>query len=216
MYRLVGWLTLARLYRPLDYSLIDPRQGRLLVLAIGPYFAAVVFLATYSAAHFSPLVPRYPQVGDGSRVDYGQNNNGYFGVPFLGDEIAERGYVQLYVPLEWNGYRYLETCGEEATLRRELVGEASVESAAVIEANRALSDCLAGLFAVTIDGVPVDSLSFAFVGVGANGVTAATTLLPTRHLSAGAHYAGIAVYKGESSGLESRREIPFLVPATAR
>ena len=43
-YRFMGWLTLARLYRPLYYAVISNRWGKRMVLAIVPYLLLIVLL----------------------------------------------------------------------------------------------------------------------------------------------------------------------------
>jgi hypothetical protein len=40
----MGWLTLARLYRPLYYALISNKWGKRLILAMVPYLLLLVFL----------------------------------------------------------------------------------------------------------------------------------------------------------------------------
>lgn len=44
IYRVMGWLTLARLYRPLYYALISNKWGKRLILAMVPYLLLLVFL----------------------------------------------------------------------------------------------------------------------------------------------------------------------------
>jgi len=44
IYRVMGWLTLARLYRPLYYAVISNKWGKRLLLAMVPYLLLLVFL----------------------------------------------------------------------------------------------------------------------------------------------------------------------------
>ena len=46
MYRLFGWVTLARVYRPLYYNLLNRTGGRALIYLLIPYLAICLYLAT--------------------------------------------------------------------------------------------------------------------------------------------------------------------------
>ncbi|WP_116106764.1 hypothetical protein [Lewinella sp. IMCC34191] len=46
IYRLFGWVTFARVYRPLYYNLLNRRGGRRLVLMLVPYLAIALYLLT--------------------------------------------------------------------------------------------------------------------------------------------------------------------------
>ncbi|OAV43138.1 hypothetical protein [Lewinella sp. 4G2] len=48
IYRLMGWLTLARLYRPLYYAVISNRWGKRLILAIVPYILLIVLIPRFT------------------------------------------------------------------------------------------------------------------------------------------------------------------------
>ncbi|PPK85570.1 hypothetical protein CLV84_2471 [Neolewinella xylanilytica] len=46
LYRLFGWITFARLYRPLYYNLLNRRGGRRLILLLIPYLGIAIYLLT--------------------------------------------------------------------------------------------------------------------------------------------------------------------------
>ena len=47
-YRLFGWITLARVYRPLYYNLLNQRRGRTVVLLLIPYLCLAIFILSLS------------------------------------------------------------------------------------------------------------------------------------------------------------------------
>jgi len=64
IYRVMGWLTLARLYRPLYYAVISNKWGKRLILAMVPYLLLLVFLPQRT-------IDAIPYV---SRLDYISND----------------------------------------------------------------------------------------------------------------------------------------------
>ncbi len=102
VYRVIGWLILAGLYRPFYYNLIDHPYGRRPVQLL----PAIVFLALVLSALQPFHSPYYPvdsstktveaALYDDSRAPYALE---YFNFPSLSSRFAgEKGYLELFVP----------------------------------------------------------------------------------------------------------------------
>lgn len=103
-YRLLGWITLARLYRPIYYNIIDNRFGKRLV---GVY-VLVAFLLTVATAfqltpftHFSYAIRKAGVIHPGNYVDEGtfdQSLDMNFRFPSLGSRFPTGDYQEVFVP----------------------------------------------------------------------------------------------------------------------
>ena len=102
IYRVVGWITLSRLYRPLYHNLVDNRFGRRLayLLPVFLLLALVGVSITYAGGAHTPYYVR-----DGLLAIDADNYDDTAGEewdalrrPSLPSKFAANGYVELFVP----------------------------------------------------------------------------------------------------------------------
>ncbi len=102
LYRLMGWLTLARFSRPLYYNLIDNRFGRRLAVAVpGLMLAALVIWSYEHITH--AYYPAYFQSGKevvlaGTYDDEGYEGNSRLWRPSLSSRYVNNNYLELFIP----------------------------------------------------------------------------------------------------------------------
>ena len=102
LYRFMGWVTLARFYRPLYHNLIDDRFGRRLAIAI-PFIILTVFLVTSLKPVNYAFMPGL--LGDGEQWVYKEfyDDEANDSVarswrPSLTSRFAQNNYVEVFVP----------------------------------------------------------------------------------------------------------------------
>lgn len=104
IYRFLGWVTLAHLYRPFYYNIIDDPFGKRLVRI----YLLLAFLAVFSTSftftpfpHFSYSLRQPGVINAGSYIDIdedlarSQNNYRH---PSLGSRFAKEDYLEVFVP----------------------------------------------------------------------------------------------------------------------
>lgn len=103
-YRFLGWVTLARLYRPLYYNIIDSRFGRRLVrvylllallLVVGTTFNLTPF-PHFSYAHSGPNVVSAGSYVD--QIDPEDRPRALARRPSLGSRFAREDYLEVFAP----------------------------------------------------------------------------------------------------------------------
>ena len=102
IYVVMGWITLARLYRPLYYNLIDQRFGRRIARLL-PVAVVVILLGTSVKVVTHQYFPG--QVGSGKDMllthfylDESEFSPRSLNLPTLESRFARHGYVQLFLP----------------------------------------------------------------------------------------------------------------------
>lgn len=114
--------------------------------------------------------------------------------PFVQSEIVTGPYLRLEVPLvaRRHGERLDELCPEAPPLGESgLVRSGSRREPPEASDMDEVLACVAGLWAVTLDGQPLPDLAWDFRSEPGRGVTAVVAYLATEDLSPGAHVLGI-------------------------
>lgn len=102
LYRVMGWITLARLYRPLYYNLIDHRFGRRLARLLPLFILAILCLVSLKLVKYA-YYPYYIQDG-GAFIDSGSYMDEAEWTPDDYDRVTLEGrypngnYVAVFVP----------------------------------------------------------------------------------------------------------------------
>lgn len=102
LYRLMGWLTLARFSRPLYYNLIDNRFGKRLAVALPALmFAAVIFWSYEHVTH--AYYPSAYQLGKevvlaGVYDDDGFEQHARLWRPSLSSRYVQNNYLEFFIP----------------------------------------------------------------------------------------------------------------------
>jgi len=93
LYRLMGWLTLARLYRPLYYAIISNKWGKRLIWLVVPYIVIITLLPSFTVSPTSYL----------NRLDYAADRD----LAYTMNEIYyadKEGFIRsepsIYIPSE--------------------------------------------------------------------------------------------------------------------
>ncbi len=99
IYRLMGFMTAARLYRPLYYNLIDNRFGRRLGFLLVPYFLLLMFASsirlvtdTYMPRDSSPETIRTDFYDDEHQKPNFESN------PSIPSRYVDNGFVSVFIP----------------------------------------------------------------------------------------------------------------------
>ncbi len=101
IYRLMGWLTLASLYRPIYYNLIDHPFGRKLVKRLW----LVIFLGLVGGSTSIVRFPFFPHTTAGASLitsshylDEDSIQGLAFGSPSIASRYAEKDYLEVFIP----------------------------------------------------------------------------------------------------------------------
>lgn len=213
VYRVFGWLTMARMYRPLYYNLVDIRLGRALVLLVIPYFIILATLLEYDGAHLTPLTLRNMDFGFGSSGAYGVQDADYFPLPFLGNMIASNDYIELYAPIEWqSGDLIVSQCESEGLLYQDAVRSRAKNFANRYESLQSLVGCISGKVTLRIDARVVPDPSYVIVEYEQSELSCLFTTIRTDSLARGAHYLSVFYQVSASKEEVHQVTIPFVVP----
>lgn len=102
LYRFMGWVTLARISRPLYYNLIDNRFGRRLAVALPVLMFGAVIMSSYEHITHA-YYPSYLQTGkeiilSGAYDDDGYETNSRLSQPSLSSRYVKNNYLELFIP----------------------------------------------------------------------------------------------------------------------
>ena len=211
-YRLVGWLTAARLYRPLYYNFIDHKIGRLGVAAIIPYTLILLTVANFNGSSFSEYLPEpgnYRFAQHSMYVDQATPGGQSPQRPSIQSQVVRDGFVKLFIPLgaEFSGAS--ESCDTSARQYQRMLYVPPLDSAKLARYADYLT-CVADYYVVRLDGREVE-LRHAILGQ--HPVTNSPQLIamiPLQGVSAGAHFLDIDARKRHRTKLWSA--IPFFTP----
>lgn len=99
LYRLMGWLTLARLYRPLYYNLIDDRFGRNFALALIPYLIFCFMLVSLRYEPYTFMPTSYAAYLDNSYYEDTFEKSNYFKpLPSIPSRHLDHNFLEVFVP----------------------------------------------------------------------------------------------------------------------
>lgn len=214
VYRFTGWISLARIYRPLYYNLVDHPLGRRLVLLLVPVAGITLSAMLFKGETFTPDYPREGTFGYGGRADFGEGD-AYALVkrPHLDGE--PRGdLIGLYIPLRGPGHSHMMDSCEMDLERLSNVGPGHFERQGLaygLETYSNAVDCVAGFHRVSIDGSPLANLSYVFRQQEYELDGAIYTELDLSTLPSGRHFVSVERIRTDS-GYAHVATIPFLRP----
>ena len=212
IYRLFGWITLARFYRPLYYNLVDNALGRKLIYGLVPYSIAFITLIGFKAESFTPQLPRFTDYGFGRANAYDEGLETSRGdEPFISGRVASSGTVELFLPIQSDGVEeiYVECEPQlEAYKTLDTDQEGSVASQ---EIYLAMLECVGSRHRLRIDGKTLDGVDFAFVEHPARIGSFLYTVLSVDSLESGRHLLSVERARPDT-GYYHLRSIPFFKP----
>lgn len=103
LYRTMGWLTLARFYRPLYYNLIDQGFGRKIARFLPVFIVGILAAVSVSVVKYS-YFPQYPRDGEVwiDHLNYDDTRieplTGQSWRTSLNSKYVENNYVEVFVP----------------------------------------------------------------------------------------------------------------------
>ncbi len=101
IYRLLGWITLARFYRPFYYNLIDHPFGRKLVRLVIPgifLFTMIADLEVGRNQFFPVTTSGAYALSAGIYLDREEFSKPYFALPSLQSRLAREDYLEVFIP----------------------------------------------------------------------------------------------------------------------
>lgn len=193
LYRVVGWLTAARLYRPLYYNFIDNKLGRFAVFAIVPYGIILITVANFDGSSFSENLPtpsnyRYAQAG--MYADQADQEDVLWARPSIHSQLVTGDVVRLYIPLGGAFTRVSDACDTVAQAYKRLQYVAPNDTTRLTTYKQYI-ECLAGYLSVTVDTTEVNLDQLM---VGAHPVDRSPQLqifIPVDSLATGTHHISI-------------------------
>jgi len=116
VYRVLGWLTLARIYRPIYYNFIDNRVGKYGLLAVIPYGILLISISQFNNSSFTNLLPRQENYAYGGVNSYMDTHEGVsMSKILIGSKFVENDQIDLYIPLGGRHYKIIEeACNEQS------------------------------------------------------------------------------------------------------
>ncbi|MFT6129007.1 MAG: hypothetical protein ACJATN_000726 [Neolewinella sp.] len=136
IYRVMGWLTLARLYRPLYYALISNKWGKRLILAMVPYVLLLVFLPQQTL-DIVPFVDRKNYISNQEMTSLRKDRHyadadGFrvSAVPvFIDSDIITDKVLRVRLPLKEHYAEEIELMAKQDQAQREQVIQKPLYSA---------------------------------------------------------------------------------------
>ncbi len=212
VYRFFGWITGARLYRPLYYNLIDNPFGQRAILLIVPYVLALIAIISFEGALFTPLQPRDGNFAAASVADYGGTYVGREAeTPHLGARVVTAGYLEIFLPLSDDYYPAIASCDSitKPYLRR------SYTTTDYIKSNRLLSNfigCVSEYVHVQLDDTYIQGIEYALVTEAVDQPHKLYSVVDVSALAKGRHYAKFYRTRSKSRDTVLVRQIPFFIP----
>ena len=197
VYRFMGWVTLAGLYRPLYHNLVDNSFGRWFARLL-PVFIVVALVAVSVRLNDSPYFPAYDR--DGLHAIEADNYDDTAGKitdllrrPTLNSKYPVAGYLELFVPYlpKYNDRVIRHTFPDLAVSRYagiKLRGAFSVGTLYNAEADYpALLEAMRSLHRLRVDEQPLTGVRPRFHFHPEREQPGLLYVLPTRQLGPGEH-----------------------------
>lgn len=196
IYRIMGWVTLARFSRPLYYNLIDNRFGRRLAIGLPVLMLAAVLFSSYEHITHA-YYPAYSQQGreiilSGAYDDEGHDTNSRLWRPSLASRYVENNYLQVFIPYlpvnhdEDLQFHYPDLVPARLTgsiLRGGLhIGESATNEAD----NTELREAMSSLWRLSVDSIRLD-VSPRFYKHEQRRQLGLLYMIPTHDLAVGEH-----------------------------
>ncbi len=188
IYRVLGWLTLARIYRPLYYNFVDNRVGRYGILAIIPYGIILLVVFQFNNSSFSDLLPKQDNYAFGQVNYYADTHDGVvMSGPMIDSKIISGDLMQLQLPLGGKYYKILDKVCEEESKSFDKLIYVAVEDKERYARYTNFLVCVTQAYKCVIDATQVDFPTGIIVENAVNKETQLLTTLDVSYLAPGAH-----------------------------
>ncbi len=208
IYRVFGFITLAKFYRPIYYNLIDNKLGKKLVPTILPVCLVTITLMSlkhYEYSYISYFPRENPQQWYlyNSYEDEDVNSSQYF-YPSINSKVISDNHIRLFVPyLPYTHDRTIEhLCPElEPGYFKgfKLRGAFSAGQIRNWNSNAEdLLDCMDQLWQVSIDDSIYQDVNFRFYEHPKRDQYGLLSIIPIHHLDHNEHFIKIDKYRVDS------------------
>lgn len=212
IYRFFGWISLARLYRPIYYNLIDNGFGRRIVWLLIPYCFLMVTFGVFDNSLSSPLKPTVDSFGviDNRTSKHFMESTSIPSFPILSDHIAREAFLELYIPLSHKIYTYAEeNCVESSEAYFGINTRGNSSPFEGHEVDKYIS-CLTDDMNLKLDGAIIPLPDFVFSLFEQTEVVVLLGLVPTDSLVRGKHLLELELVLEENP--VTLAHLPFLKP----
>ena len=212
IYRLLGWMTGARFYRPLYYNLVDNAFGRRLVLLIVPYIVVLLALQNFRGELFTSEVPRAGVYGVGTPDGYASLHAGDItSRPYISDPIATGKFLGLHLPMSRVYQRLFTRSCDSLAARYATRTDVAADRVKSRQLADATLDCISSRLLVELDGEPLEGLEYMLLARSENYPAELLTTFRIDSLAPGRHTLHLARIDGDGD-LHDHYTIPFLRP----
>jgi len=210
IYRLLGWLTLARIYRPLYYNFIDNRVGRYGILAIIPYGIVLLTIAQFNNSGFSEYLPKKDNYAFGHMNSYSDSHDGVSMSNIMIDSKIIEDHIELYIPLGGRHYKILEEACESESKSYDKLNYVSLTDNKRFKRYADFMKCVSCTYSCFIDSTEVDLPIGILVQNPTNGESQILTSIDAQQFEKGAHVLRVIAHLDtERKSREFAATIPF-------
>ena len=188
IYRVLGWLTLARIYRPIYYNFVDNKVGRYGILAIIPYGIVLLTVFQFNNSSFSDLLPARGNYAYGHVNFYKDTHDGVaMSSPMINSKTVSGSQMQIHLPLGGKYYRILDkVCAEETKSFDNLIYVSPKDNERFNRYTNFLS-CVTNAYACLVDSTKVNLAVGILVENAVNGESQLLTTIDIDSLAPGPH-----------------------------
>jgi len=188
IYRVLGWLTLARIYRPLYYNFVDNRIGRYGLLAIIPYGIILLTIFQFNNSSMTPSLPASENFAFGHRNFYSDSHDGgSMSLPMIESKVVKDNLLDIFLPLGGKYYKILDkVCTDEAESYDKLVVISANDNVRFTRYSDFIS-CVTCAFKITIDTTQINLPNGILSQNPVNGESQLFTQIDVSHLTPGSH-----------------------------
>ena len=228
-YRLIGWLTLANLYRPIYYNLADNKFGRRVSLLIFPYLILGLFL---SSVHFQvgKYLPKYEtskyhfvdQHYDDQAVYDGELGSKRILPPSISSKYVENGFLEIFLPYTGalDNPSIEEVCPDIIPAKDDKVifrGAVRFDFSAPKPYNLdSIIQCFQAIHRLGIDGIPIEDPDFMIYDHPTREVTGFLVTVDVDTFQRGKHVLSIEKYgislNGNQTNIKRQWQEPINIP----
>jgi len=211
IYRVMGWLTLARIYRPLYYNFIDNRTGKYGILAIIPYGLILLTIAQFDNSGFSEYLPSDQNYAFGHMNNYADSHDGIaMSKVMINSKLIDDDHLQLYIPLGGRNYKILEEACGEVSKSYDKLNYVSLTDNTRFSRYTDFIKCVSCTYSCFIDSTEVDLPVGILVQNPTNGESQILTVIDVSEVQPGAHVLRIVAHLGtKRKSREFATTIPF-------
>jgi hypothetical protein len=223
VYRLLGWMTLAPLYRPLYYNLIDNRFGRWVGLLIVPYII-IALVGSSVRLQYGKFIPK-------ERTSYQLDNNHYDDLanpqkmsqqvlffPSIPSKYIENDFLEVFIP--YNGVAdndgLEDMCPGLRAAKKEkmyLGGAVNINIDDDISYNiDSIMLCFESIYKLTINDSTYANEDWRIYKHPERKLTGLLAIIDIQHLSRGAHELKVEKYGRDIFNTQGSTEIKWLKP----